>query len=295
MEHTTLHLLYSRFWHKFLYDIKVVPTAEPYQKRTSHGLILAEGGEKMSKSKGNVINPDEIVERFGADALRVYEMFMGPFDQAISWSTDNMVGVRRFLEKVWRLQERCGKRSDLEESVGRERAEKGLSSRNEVERGETLRSVESIDALLHKTIKKVGEDIEAMKFNTAVSGLMILVNQFDKSDNISKDNYEKFLILLAPFAPHIAEELWNKIEAGTSILKGKWPEYDASKITEGTTSIAVQVDGKVRATISVSSGDDEENVKEKSLLNENVQKWTEGRVVKKVLYVKGRIVSIVTE
>ncbi|MFQ5661800.1 MAG: leucine--tRNA ligase [Candidatus Paceibacteria bacterium] len=277
MEHTTLHLLYSRFWHKFLYDIKVVPTAEPYQKRTSHGLILAEGGEKMSKSKGNVINPDEVVEKFGADTLRVYEMFMGPFDQAIAWSTDNMVGVRRFLEKVWRLQEKIG-----------EDAGKGLSSRNEVERGETLRSI------LHKTIKKVSEDIEAMKFNTAISAMMIFVNELEKEKEISKEVFETFLILLASFAPHVAEELWEKLGNNGSILSEKWPEYDAKKIVEDIVSIAVQVDGKVRATIEVSIDEDEKSVKEKAQADKNVQKWTDGKKIEKILYVKGKIVSIVT-
>jgi len=261
MEHTTLHLLYSRFWHKFLYDIKVVPTPEPYQKRTSHGLILAEGGEKMSKSKGNVVNPDEIVETFGADTLRTYEMFMGPFDQVIAWSTNNMVGVRRFLEKIWRLQRKIGDGSDV---------------------------------ILDGTIKKVTDDIEAMKFNTAVSTMMILVNELEKTKEISKNTYEKLLILLAPFAPHIAEELWDKIGNSDSILSEVWPKYDSKKTITDKAEIAVQVDGKVRATIPVSIDDDEDSVKEKALSNENVKKWTDGKNINKVLYVKGKIISIVT-
>lgn len=278
MEHTTLHLLYSRFWHKFLYDIKVVPTVEPYQKRTSHGLILAEGGEKMSKSKGNVINPDEIVKKFGADTLRVYEMFMGPFDRAIEWSTDNMVGSRRFLEKIWRLQDKIA-----------ENAGKDLSSQNEAERDETLKSI------LHKTIKKVNDDIEAMKFNTAVSALMILANALDAHKEIPKEIFKTFLVLLAPFAPHIAEELWNKIESGTSVLKEKWPVYDKQRIKQDKATIAVQVNGKVRATINTSFGEDEDKIKKEALLNNNVKKWIKNRNVKKVLYIKDKIVSIVTD
>ncbi|MBL7045104.1 MAG: leucine--tRNA ligase [Parcubacteria group bacterium] len=275
MEHTTLHLLYSRFWHKFLYDIKVVPTHEPYQKRTSHGLILAEGGEKMSKSKGNIVNPDEVVENFGADSLRLYEMFMGPFDQAISWSTDNMVGVRRFIEKVWRLQEKVD-------------VEKGLSSGNEVDGDETLGSI------LHSTIKKVSDDIEAMKFNTAISILMILVNEMEKKEEVSKENYKILLVLLAPFAPHVAEELWEKVGNDSSVLDQVWPKYDESKIVKDTVSIAIQVDGKVRASIEISVGEAEEKVKEKALSEEDVKKWTEGKKVEKVMYIKGRIISIVT-
>lgn len=262
MEHTTLHLLYSRFWHKFLYDIKVVPTHEPYQKRTSHGLILAEGGEKMSKSKGNVVNPDEVVETFGADSLRLYEMFMGPFDQAIAWSTDNMVGVRRFIEKVWRLNEK-------------------------------VKNIES-NIVLDSAIKKVGSDVESMKFNTAISTLMILVGRMEKKEEVSKADYEILLVLLAPFAPHVAEELWEKLGKDGSILNEKWPEYDESKTVEDTAKIAIQVDGKVRASIEVSVDEDEEKVKEKALEEENVKKWIEGKEVQKVIYINGKIVSIVT-
>ncbi|MDP6387767.1 MAG: class I tRNA ligase family protein [Candidatus Pacebacteria bacterium] len=265
MEHTTLHLLYSRFWHKFLYDIKKVPTSEPYQRRTSHGIILAEGGEKMSKSKENVINPDDIVEKFGADTLRLYEMFMGPFDQAIAWSTDNMIGVRRFLEKVWRLQEKV------------------IDSKNNSE------------TLLHKTIKKVNEDIETMKFNTAVSAMMILVNELENEKEVPKEVFETFLVLLAPFAPHTAEELWEKLGNSNSILSMKWPEYDSSKTVKDKAQIAVQVDGKVRAIIDISTDENEENIKEKALLDENVKKWTKDKEIKKVLYVNGKIVSIVTD
>ena len=261
MEHTTLHLLYSRFWHKFLFDIGVVPTAEPYARRRSHGVVLAEDGQKMSKSRGNVINPDDMVEAVGADALRLYEMFMGPFDQAIAWSTDNIVGVRRFLEKVWRLQEKVTDSKD------------------------------GAIVLMDTTVKKVGEDIETMKFNTAISALMIVTNQLEKESKISKDTYKILLILLAPFAPHIVEELWNKIGNSDSVLDQKWPTY--KDIVKTTITIAIQINGKVRATIDVSVDENEEEVKEKALSNDVVQKWTEGKDIKKVIYIKGKIISIV--
>src|SRR3989338_10870489 len=198
MEHTTLHLLYSRFWHKFLFDLKLVPTSEPYAKRTSHGLILAEGGEKMSKSKGNVVNPDDIVGRFGADTLRIYEMFMGPFDQSVSWRTDSMVGARRFLERVWRLRDK---------------------TQSTVHKGQTKHKTQSttLQSLLHQTVKKVSEDVEAMRFNTAVSTLMILVNALEKETAIAPGDYETLLTLLAPFAPHIVEELFSTLGRRTSI------------------------------------------------------------------------------
>jgi leucyl-tRNA synthetase len=278
-EHATRHLIYARFWHKFLYDIGVVNYEEPFTKLQHVGLINAEDGRKMSKRFGNVVNPDEIIETFGADSLRLYEMFMGPFDQAIAWSTDNIVGVRRFIEKVWRLQEKV------------DDAEEGLSSGSEADGGETLGS---IITLLHKTIKKVGEDIEDMKFNTAISTMMILANELEKEEKVSKEIFSTLLILLAPFAPHVAEELWDKIEGGASVLNEGWPKYDEAKIVEDTAKIGIQIDGKVRTTIEVSVDEEEEKVKEKALSNEVVQKWTEGKEVKKVMYIKGKIVSIVT-
>ena len=223
MEHTVLHLLYSRFWHKFLYDIGVVPTSEPYKKRTSHGMILAENGMKMSKSKGNVINPDEMVERFGADALRVYEMFMGPFDQAIAWSTDGLVGMYRFLERVWALPEKTG---DMPVS------------------GDT-------EIAMNQAVKKVGEDIEQMKFNTALSQLMIYSNELTKLEKVPKEAYETLLGLLAPFAPHMTEELWERAGHGSSLHEERWPSFDASKLQSDTVTIAVQVAGKTRGTVTV--------------------------------------------
>ncbi|MEX2052367.1 MAG: class I tRNA ligase family protein [Candidatus Paceibacterota bacterium] len=263
-EHTTLHLLYSRFWHKFLYDLKLVPTSEPYMKRTSHGLILAEGGEKMSKSKGNVINPNDIVGRYGADSFRLYMMFMGPFEQAIAWSESTIIGSRRFLERVWKIGQR-----DLSK----------------------IKTDPKLEKLLHKTIKKVGEDIENMRFNTAVSAMMVLVNEMDKSE-INKSDYKKFLQILSPFAPHLADEMWNALGEKKSINISKWPEYDSKMIKDEEVKIAVQINGKVRAEILVSASDTEEEVKKKALLDENVKKYTEGKEIKKVIYIKGRLINI---
>jgi len=269
MEHTVLHLLYSRFWNKFLYDLKLVSTSEPYKKRTSHGLILAEGGEKMSKSKGNVINPDTIVERFGADTLRLYEMFMGPFEQAIAWSEASLVGPRRFLEKVWRLQ-------------------------SKVSKGQTLSTDSQGLTLVHQTIKKVSEDIKSMGFNTAVSTLMIYANTLDKQEKVSQKEFETLLFLLAPFAPHITEELWRTLGHPNSIHTENWPTYDQKKIEKDEITLAVQVNGKVRASLSVSRSQSEEEIRVAVLSLLEVKKWLNGKEPKRVIIVPGRIVSIVT-
>ncbi len=263
MEHTTLHLLYSRFWHKFLYDLKVVPTSEPYIKRTSHGMILGEGGVKMSKSLGNVINPDDIVKTYGADTLRMYEMFMGPFDQSVAWSSDSMIGPRRFLERVWNLQYK-------------------------IQKGKKYSEFE-----IEKTIKKVAEDIEAMKFNTAISTMMIFANEIGKLDSISQEVYEKFLKILSPFAPHIAEELWQILGHKKSISLESWPAHDISKIKQEEIKIVVQVNGKVRAEIMIGADEKEEDVQHRGLNNEAVLKYTAGKEIKKVVYVKGRLINIV--
>src|SRR3989338_3291285 len=241
MEHTVLHLLYSRFWNKFLYDLKLVPTSEPYKKRTSHGLILAEGGEKMSKSKGNVINPDTIVERFGADTLRLYEMFMGPFEQAIAWSESALVGPRRFLEKVWKLKGR---------------------TLNPDSQGSTLRN----EVLMHQTIKKVSEDIESMGFNTAVSTMMIFVNALDRRSEISKQEFKTLILLLAPFAPHITEELWLLLGRKYSIHIQNWPTYDSKKLIKDEIILNVQINGKIRANISISRNQSEADLKKRVLM-----------------------------
>ena len=266
MEHTTLHLLYSRFWHKFLYDLKLVPTPEPYAKRTSHGLILAEGGEKMSKSKGNVVNPDKIVALYGADTLRVYEMFMGPFDQAISWSTDSMVGVRRFLERIYRLAE-------------------GVNS--------TQAADKDTDPLLHQTIKKVTDDIEGMRFNTAVSSLMILLNGLEKRESVPKIVFETFLKLLAPFAPHIAEELWARLGKKRSVHKETWPTYDPAAIERSGATIVVQVDGKVRARFEAAKGLSKDALMAQASVLPDVKKWLDGRTVATVIVVPDRLLNIV--
>ena len=269
MEHTTLHLLYSRFWHKFLYDLKLVPTSEPYMKRTSHGMILAETGDKMSKSKGNTVNPDDLIKTYGADTLRLYEMFLGPFDQSVSWNTDSMIGPRRFLERVWNLQ-------------------------YQIKKGKEYSEFE-----IEKTIKKVTEDIEAMKFNTAISTLMILINEIGKLDSISEVVYEKFLQLLSPFAPHITEELWSDLvsdpDSGrrTSIHLSEWPKWDKELIKDDEIKIAVQVNGKVRAEMMIQTDEEEEEVKSKATKNEAVSKHLLGKEIKRVIYIKNRLVNIV--
>ncbi|MDP3763369.1 MAG: class I tRNA ligase family protein [bacterium] len=270
MEHTVLHLLYSRFWNKFLYDLKLVPTSEPYKKRTSHGLILAEGGEKMSKSKGNVINPDSIVERFGADTLRLYEMFMGPFEQAIAWSEDALVGPRRFLEKVWRL------------------------SRTVLDTNAEMSKTVFDTALMHQTIKKVSDDIEDMGFNTAVSTLMIYVNALEKQEKISQKEFETLLLLLAPFAPHITEELWSLLGHTDSVHIQEWPKYDPNLVLSDEIILAVQVNGKLRGKLVVSRGSNEEAIKSQVLTMPEVQKWLDDKEPKKVIFVPGKVVSIVT-
>lgn len=265
MEHTTLHLLYSRFWHKFLYDIGVVPTIEPYAKRTSHGLILAPGGEKMSKSKGNVVNPDSLIESVGADSLRLYEMFMGPFDQPIAWDTNNIAGVRRFVERVWKLREKISQT--------------------------TTDSSPTSDTVLHKTIKKVTEDIEAMRFNTAISSMMILLNDLDKA--VSRESYEILLQLLAPFAPHVTEELWQSLGHKESIHSTPWPVFDPKKIVESEMTIPVQVNGKVRATMSITPEMTEKEIEVKVLALPEISKFTTGATPKRIIHVKNKLVNIV--
>jgi leucyl-tRNA synthetase len=266
MEHTTLHLLYSRFWHKFLYDLKLVPTAEPYMKRTSHGMILAEGGEKMSKSKGNTVNPDDIIKNYGADTLRLYEMFMGPFDQSVAWSTNSIVGPRRFIERLYRLQEKA--------SV------KGKTS-NE------------IVALLHKTIKKVGEDIESTGFNTAVSACMILLNEMEKAESVNVKDFKLFLQILAPFIPYVADKMWRELGEKKSIHLSKWPKFDPKKFANETIKIVVQVNGKIRTELVIQKEMDQEAVKAMALKDTAIIPWIEGKEVKRIIYVPGRLVNIV--
>jgi leucyl-tRNA synthetase len=284
MEHTTLHLLYSRFWHKFLYDQKLVPTKEPYMKRTAHGMILAEGGAKMSKSKGNVVNPDDIVKIYGADTFRVYEMFIGPFDQTAVWNTESIIGSRRFLEKVWRI----GMKITTQKQIN--------SSRFTLKRAQTTTKNLSVSAsfqtLLHKTIKKISEDIESMSFNTAVSSMMILANEMEKVD-VNKDDFKMFLRILAPFAPHITEELWFALGEKKSIHKSEWPKWDKKKIIDEMTKIAVQVNGKVRTEIMISKDMTEDYIKNLALKNKEIIGWVEGKEIKRVIYVPGRVINIV--
>lgn len=266
MEHTVLHLLYSRFWNQFLYDIGLVPTLEPYKKRTSHGMILAKGGEKMSKSRGNVVNPDEMVDQFGADALRTYIMFMGPFDQAVEWDTNGLVGVRRFLEKVWGLHDNVSNKSVEDKKL---------------------------QTVLHQTIKKVTEDIEGMRFNTAISKMMELANEMSKLEQVSVVDYSLFVKILSPFAPHVCEELWNQLGHTKSLALEQWPQYDEKLIVESEITLAVQVNGKLRDTITVAADISEENAKKTVLASTAVQKWLEGKEPKKIIYVKGKLISIV--
>ena len=266
MEHTTLHLLYSRFWHKFLYDIGVVPTKEPYQKRTSHGMILGDNGEKMSKSKGNVINPDDIVDEFGADTFRVYEMFMGPFDQSAAWSMDSIRGCSKFLDRVWNLQ-------------------------TILIDGDAYSS--EMEKTMHKSIKKVTNDIEEMKFNTCVSTFMTMVNEFYKLKRINKAELKTFITLLNPFAPHITEEL-NKI-AGfeEDISTYEWPSFDESKTIDDTVTIAIQFNGKLKGTIDVQKDSEEDIIKEK--VHNEIDSKLDGKQVVKEIYVKNKIYNIVVK
>ncbi|MCI9037649.1 MAG: leucine--tRNA ligase [Oscillospiraceae bacterium] len=271
MEHTTLHLLYSRFWHKFLYDLGVVPTKEPYQKRTSHGMILGEGGEKMSKSRGNVVNPDDIVKAYGADTLRMYIMFIGDFEKAAAWSDNAVKGCKRFLDRVWNLAE------NLTDSDGYTPAnEPGI----------------------HKTIKKVAGDIEAMKFNTAIAAMMALVNDF-YANGCSKGDMRTLLLLLSPFAPHFCEELWESLgfAAGTGkmICQMGWPAYDESKTAASTAEMAVQVQGKLRGTIVVPVDSDEAAVVEAAKALDKVARALEGMQVVKVIHVKNKLVNLIAK
>ncbi len=263
MEHTTLHLLYSRFWHRFLYDEGVVPCPEPYQKRTSHGMILGENGEKMSKSRGNVVNPDDIVREYGADTLRTYEMFIGAFDLAAAWSDDGVKGCRRFLERVWRLQ-------DL------------------VTEGEGYSA--DLETKMHQTIKKVSEDFENLKYNTAIAAMMALINEFYAKDAVTRDEYQTLLTLLNPVAPHITEELWENCGFSGRIYEQAWPKYDEAKTVEDTVEIAVQINGKLRTTISI--GREAPGDEAIAMAKEALAGRIEGNVVKEI-YVPGRIVNLV--
>ena len=265
MEHTTLHLLYSRFWHKVLYDLGYVPTPEPYRKRTSHGMILGENGEKMSKSRGNVINPDDIVKEFGADTFRVYEMFIGAFDQAIPWSHQGARGCRRFLDRVWKLQDRVVKGDEYSPEF---------------------------EIRMHRTVKKVSLDYERMKYNTAVAAMMTLVNEFFEAGKITRGEFRTFLILLNPVAPHITEEMWENAHLPGVIYRQKWPSWDEARTLEETAEIAVQINGKLRALVTVPREAPQDEVREAVMVEAAVQKVLSGKQIVKEVYIPGRIYSI---
>ena len=271
-EHAVLHLLYARFWHKFLYDIGVVPTKEPFQKLVNQGMILGANNEKMSKSKGNVVNPDDIVSSHGADTLRLYEMFMGPFDADVAWSTTGLDGARRFLDRVWRL---------IVTDDG------NLSSKivNDYD--------ESMERIYHETVKKVTNDFENLHFNTAISQMMVFVNEGYKVDKISKDFIEGFIKLLYPIAPHLGEELWERLGNENTITYEAWPTYDESKLVQEEVEVVIQVMGKVRSKINVSKEVSKEELEAEALANEKIQPWLEGKTVRKVIVVPGKLVNIV--
>lgn len=269
MEHTTLHLLYSRFWHKFLYDIGVVPTPEPYAKRTSHGMILGENGEKMSKSRGNVVNPDDIVQQYGADTMRLYEMFIGDFEKAAPWNDKGIKGCRRFVERYYNLQVK-------------------LIDGDEVR--------PELECSIHKTIKKVSEDIENIKFNTAIASLMALMNDINAVGSINKKEYAIFSILLNPFAPHVTEEIWSTCNLGDGMVVDQpWPEYDESKCKANEIEIAVQVNGKIKTKLMIPAEAEQAEVIALAKADENVKKSVEGMNIIKEIYVKGRLVNIVVK
>ena len=268
MEHTTLHLLYSRFWHLFLHDLGLVKAPEPYQKRTSHGMILGENNEKMSKSRGNVINPDDIVNELGADAFRLYEMFMGAFDQAIPWSTNGARGCRRFLDRVWRLQDMI---------LPGEGYSKALTP------------------LMHETIKKVGEDYEAMKYNTAIAAMMSLVNEFYAAGGCTREELRTLILLLSPVAPHICEEMWEQMGFGSGLAREPWPTYDEKAMKRTEVEIGVQVNGKVRGRIMVSPDMTREQAEKELPQRADIQQIVGGKAIAKVIFVPGRLCNLIVK
>lgn len=267
MEHTTLHLLYSRFWYKFLYDIGVVPNPEPYAKRTSHGMILGSNGEKMSKSRGNVVNPDEVVDEYGADTMRLYEMFIGDFEKSAPWNPQSIKGCRRFIERYWNLQDILTDDDNLRPEL---------------------------ESSFHKTIKKVGYDIENIKFNTAIAALMALINDITATGSITKKELEIFTILLNPFAPHVTEEVWQQSKLGEGIVaQAQWPSYDEAKCKDDTIEIVVQVNGKVKAKLTVEADIDKDAALAQAKSNEKIAPLIDGKNIIKEIYVPGKLVNIV--
>ncbi len=268
MEHTTLHLLYSRFWHKFLYDIGAVSCKEPYKKRTSHGMVLGEDGQKMSKSRGNVVNPDEVIRDYGADTMRLYEMFIGDFEKTAPWSNNSIKGCKRFLDRIWSLQD------------------------NVVD-GDSYRK--ELETPFHQTIKKVSEDIETLKYNTAIAAMMALLNAIDKMGSINRAEYRDLLIMLNPFAPHITEELFEIMGFGGTVSEQKWLTFDEAKCVEATVEIAVQINGKIRAKINVDAEISSEDAIAKAKADEKVKEELDGKNIIKEIYVKGKLVNIVAK
>ena len=271
-EHAVLHLLYARFWHKFLYDIGVVPTKEPFTKLFNQGMILGSNNEKMSKSKGNVVNPDDIVASHGADTLRLYEMFMGPLDADAAWSTNGLDGSRRFLDRVWRLFVN----------------EDGKLSKKIVESNEP-----ALDRIYHETIKKVGQDIDQLHFNTAISQMMVFVNEAYKVDTLPKKYGEGFIKILSPIAPHLAEELWNRLGHTTSISYEQWPTYDETFLVDDEVEIVIQVMGRVRSKVSVAKDISKDELEKLAINDAKIQEWIEGKTIRKVIVVPGKLVNIV--
>ncbi|MBQ5442596.1 MAG: class I tRNA ligase family protein, partial [Oscillospiraceae bacterium] len=271
MEHTTLHLLYSRFWHKFLYDIGVVHTKEPYAKRTSHGMILGEGGEKMSKSRGNVVNPNDIVDQYGADTMRLHIMFIGDFEKAVSWSNEAVKGSKRFLDRCWNLMDLASDESEI--------SEKNM-------------------ATVHRTIKKVTSDIDELKMNTAIAALMAMVNEF-YANGLSRGDLEVLMLLLSPFAPHMVEEMWEltgyAAKYGKMAMQMSWPQFDESKTVESNVEMAVQVKGKLRGTVTVPVDSDEATVLAAAKANERVAKSLEGMEIVKTILVKNKLINLIVK
>ncbi|RYG74533.1 leucine--tRNA ligase [Lentibacillus lipolyticus] len=272
-EHAVLHLLYARFWHKFLYDIGAVPTKEPFMKLFNQGMILGEGNEKMSKSKGNVVNPDDIISTHGADTLRLYEMFMGPLDAAVAWSTNGLDGARRFLDRVWRLI--VNEDNELSDKIV------------------DTHEASQMDKVYHETVKKVEEDFENLHFNTGISQLMVFINEGYKAETIPKKYIEGFVKLLSPVAPHLSEEMWQILGHNNTISYEKWPEYDESKLIEDEVEIVLQVMGKVRAKMNVPKDITKEELEKQALQHEKIQEFLEGKTVRKVIVVPGKLVNVV--
>jgi len=268
MEHTTLHLLYSRFWHKFLYDQGYVNTPEPYQKRTAHGMILGENNEKMSKSRGNVINPDDIIQEFGADTLRTYEMFIGAFELSAAWTNDGVKGCRRFIDRVWKLQDM-------------------------IVEGDYYSA--EMETKMHQTIKKVSHDFEQMKFNTAIAALMSLVNEFYKRNKVTKGEFKTLILLSSPVAPHITEEMWQLGDFSGRLYQQPWPLYEEEKTIESSIELPVQINGKVKANILVSPDESLDSSVEKAKAEETLIHLLEGKIIVKTIYVPGKILNFVVK